>query len=215
MRVLKEIYIGEGVHLSQVQLDDIFWTIFLDGRKSFKSAKSAQYTTLTGLVNELENRALVPRVGTPHHRLSPQSTVTFKRNLEEAWEARGGDDQSVASNEGSPSQKRKSAFGHVSHYHPKIRLKWATIVETMSPATVPKLKDLVAKVKTKENHAYSLKTFSKLLGDNACAVGHVTGVCTNPSCTRKHDGKVSDDDAAAICKILDAALKAKPKQEVP
>ena len=209
MRVLKRIYIGESVPLSQMQLDDIFWTISLDGRSSFTSAESAQYTTLNRLVNELESRALVPRAGTPHTRLSPQAKVTFKRQVEEAWEARGGDDQSVASNaEGSPSQKkRKSGFGSVSHYHPKIRLKWATIVEMMAPATVPKLKELVTKVKTKENHAYSLKTFSKLLGENACAVGHVTGVCTNPTCTRKHDGKVSDEDAATVCKVLEEAMK--------
>ena len=31
----------------------------------------------------------------------------------------------------------------------------------------------------------------------------------------EHDGKVSDKDATAICKVLDDAVNAKPKQEVP
>ena len=84
----------------------------------------------------------------------------------------------------------------------------------MTGAT-PRLKDLIARVKTANNHPYSLKTFSKLIGDNACAVGHVTGVCNNPNCGFKHSGKVPDTNASEVCKVLDQALAAKPKEEVP
>ena len=218
MRVLKAIYIGEGVPLTQHQLNDIFWTIFLDGRSSFKTVESAQYTSLNGLVNELQNRYVIPRVGTPHHLLSPpQQAVSFKRKLEEVINVRGGDDASSVDESSSPAQKskkKKAGYGAVDHYHKSIRLKWATIVEKMTGAT-PRLKDLIARVKTANNHPYSLKTFSKLIGDNACAVGHVTGVCNNPNCGFKHSGKVPDANASEVCKVLDQALAAKPKEEVP
>ena len=84
----------------------------------------------------------------------------------------------------------------------------------MTGAT-PRLKDLIARVKTANNHPYSLKTFSKLLGDNACAVGHVTGVCNNANCNFNHGGKIPDGNASEVCKVLDKAMEAKPKDEVP
>ena len=89
---LRNVYDGH-ISLSQRQVDDNFWSVFIDGRLHAKQdpANWAMYwSTLHGLAMGLRSRVLPPCVGVPYSKLSPTSVAT-KRTAEDAgWSVPSG-----------------------------------------------------------------------------------------------------------------------------
>lgn len=67
------------------------------------------------------------------------------------------------------------------------------------------VKTVLGQVTNDEGEAYSLSQVSNMLGNNNCAVGHVTGVCNNANCTFDHDKNIATKNARQVAKVVNKA----------
>ena len=236
--VLREKYKPKGLSLTQDQIDDVFWAITVDGRHTWQSVDNASRSTLRGTLEQLLGKTVVPRIDTPRDHFARarggkrSATTAFVDTLTHAASQRGGGARSVSpvpalknarvswdssvggGNDAAAltSPPKTQGYGPVNHYHPKLRLKWATICEKLNHE--PLLVNLLKQVKQPDGNNYGLKSLTGLLGgQNNCSVGHVTGKCNKAGCPFVHNLKVTDDAALATCKVLDEGAKGLVKKE--
>ena len=198
IRAALKSYVEDDLELTQVQIDDVFWSIFLDGRRSCQSPEEARYSNLSSLRKELENKRLVPCIGVPHTSLSPGQ----KRTADSLESPLLNPDDS----ESPPKKARQSYYGDMDHHNNRIKLKWATVCERNGNA--PLLVNFLRNIDNGKGGTYTLKSFAKdVVGGKRCAVGTVTGSCTKKGCTMDHTQHTNEKVAAEVCSVLDKGLE--------
>ena len=184
---------ADGLSIDQETLDSIFWAITLDGRRTFSSIEGAKRSHLDSLLTEVRNGAIVKRLNVPRDQLSPR----MKRSHQQTGESTSGAG-------GSPSKKPRAGYGTIRHYHHLLKASWDKVVAA-SGGVAPMVKTVLGQVTNDEGEAYSLSQVSNMLGNNNCAVGHVTGVCNNANCTFDHDKNIATKNARQVAKVVNKA----------
>ena len=201
IRTSLRLYEGDGIPVSQDTIDDIFWSITLDGRRTFRSSQHARQSGLVDLARQVAARQVVPVMGVPREYLSPQRASTSRVRFAPV-------DDELSDSGGSARKKARAGFGDVRNYHKTIKLKWATLCEKFGK--VPMVMDVIGVAKSKDGNPHTLTTFTEeVLTNSICSVGAVTGTCNNPLCNFNHFDAVSNVNAKKVVDILESAISAK------
>jgi len=192
---------NDGATITQEQIDDMYWSIFLDGRFTLHSPDQACRSKLGELLKQLENGFVNKRFDTPSE-LSPNSG---KRSADDA-------DTSGYEESYSPSPFKRAKTrpgGDILNYHKTIKDKWQQLCAKWG--TVPSVKEVAGlTMNPATNKSMTFLEFSEqVVGGTLCAIGQVTGTCQFYGCTYNHNDTLSNDRAKKVCKILDNAMKAK------
>ena len=192
------LYEGDGISITQETIDDIFWSITLDGRRTFRSPQHARQSGLVDLARQVAARAVVPVFGVPREQLSP-SRVRVRAPTHEYYPDLG---------EGS-RKKARGGFGEVKNYHPLIKAKWAELCEKVGDT--PLVKDVLSAASGKDGSTHTLTSLTEeVLKHEICSVGALTGVCTNHMCSFNHHNAVSNPTAKKVVDILESAISSIP-----
>ena len=72
------------------------------------------------------------------------------------------------------------------------------------------VKDAVKHVNDEDGNPHTMKMLGAII-KGRCAVGHITGKCTNTSCKFDHEKEVLDHDATAMADLIKKGLKVAKK----
>ena len=108
--------------LVQSQLDDIFWSVFLDRRKYFQLTDGKPTSGLDSLVGMLSRDQIPSFVGVPYHRLLPTGNDSKHQKLSNGayTPVRGGGGGGGRSKEKDPMY----AFREMTNHHKLIKIQW-------------------------------------------------------------------------------------------
>lgn len=194
--------------MGQQQLDDIFWDIFLDGRKLFSTELGSKppKSDLSMTLKFLKSRKFVPTHGVPYAMLSPKSKKS--KSPKQKKPAVESDDELEAT---TPRKRKAKEYGKLDRPNAVLTTAWRNAVEACQEklGDKPLVNTIVCKAKHHSSGYWSVKRIGdEILKDNRCTVGSITGRCMRPGCNFDHDRSVSGAEADQIGGILSDAMAA-------
>lgn len=173
-------------------INTIYWAIFIDSRRFFKQRIGVPQSGLDSLVAELGRDSLVPRLSTPHDRLSSRK--------------RSGEADAAGGAVGASKRTKVQAFGAITNYHDALKSQWTSTTAKLGKDVM--VNTVLKLVRKPTGAVYDVKSLRPLLGNSrVCVVGMVTGFCVKPGCDFDHEGTTSDSVAAAVCSIIKDGTK--------
>lgn len=197
--------------IPQQHLDDIFWDIFLDGRRLF-STELGSTPPKSGLgmsLRFLQARKYVRTQGVPYNRLSPKSAKRGKKG-QGGQPAVGSDDEFEAP-PAQPKKQKSAGYGKVDRPSGVLTTAWKNAIEACKPklGERPLVNNVINRAKHPDGGTWSVKKIGdEILGNNRCTVGAITGTCGKVGCPFDHSRSISGAEADQISGILADAIAA-------